>query len=202
MSRNPVCNVITRRQAKIINENKNTIDEINNEQNQININSIPFSKTPDTVNKIDNNEKEEKSIIEHIKARVSKRIIDKPKPNYEEYNSMNDDFHGEAVPLPPSEQTIAKFVQYDTSQLLEDLHIDKNSKLSQSSFSNSETELSEIEIKSTDATRKCQLIEVKDLIHCRKDNIIYFVDNKGNPCDEGALKLIEHNKIEPNFKLP
>ena len=68
MSRNPVCNVITRRQAKIINENKNPIDEINNEQNQININSIPLSKTPDTVNEIDNNEKEEKSINEPIKA--------------------------------------------------------------------------------------------------------------------------------------
>ena len=211
LSRNPVCNVITRRQAKLINENENLIEKINNEHNQININPIPLSKNPDTVNEIDNNKNKEKSInkinnnknkekslTEPIKKRVSKRIIDKPKPNYEEYNSIDDDFHGEAVPPPPSELTMAEPVQLDTSQLFEELHIDKNSELSKSSFSNSETELSEIEIKSTDLTHKCQIIEVKDLIHCRKDNIIYFVDNKGNPCDEGALKLIEHNKIEPN----
>ena len=71
----------------------------------------------------------------------------------------------------------------------------------EASSSNIESEPSEVEIQSTDLSGKCQIIEIKDLFHCRKDNIIYFVSNNGKPCDDGALKLIENNKLESKQTL-
>ena len=39
------------------------------------------------------------------------------------------------------------------------------------------------------------IIETKELIQFRKDNIAYFVANDECPCDEGSRALIEANKI-------
>lgn len=45
-----------------------------------------------------------------------------------------------------------------------------------------------------------KLIEIKEHLRHKKDNIVYFVDSNGTPCDEGAVHLIENDK--PNLNLP
>ena len=39
------------------------------------------------------------------------------------------------------------------------------------------------------------LVETKELLQFRKDNIVYIVASDGSPCDEGSRGLIEANKI-------
>ena len=96
--------------------------------------------------------------------------------------------------LPPqSDETIPCSINNNSLNLPVILNTDN---ISEASPSNIESEPSEVEIQTIDLSRKCQIIEIKDLFHCRKDNIIYFGSNYGKPCDDGALKLIENNKLE------
>lgn len=44
----------------------------------------------------------------------------------------------------------------------------------------------------------CNVIESKELLFLRKDNITYFVDTNGNPLDSGSQKLFERNAL-PNI---
>ena len=202
LSRNPICYVITRNQSKLINNQNKPTNDINNTTNMPNpinntfiSNSINKSSIDELINKDSDNKSE--NIQESIKPRISKRIHNKPKLNYEEADSLDDEIFGEAMLPPRSEKTIHSSIIDNSFELPVILNDDKLSKNSDSSSSIIESEPSEVEITSTDLNRKCQIIEVKDLIHCRKDNIIYFVDINGKPCDEGALKLVENNKIEP-----
>lgn len=44
------------------------------------------------------------------------------------------------------------------------------------------------------------MIETRDLLFLRKDNLVYFIDINGNPLDSGLQKLFERNETE--FKTP
>ena len=48
---------------------------------------------------------------------------------------------------------------------------------------------------------KYQIIETRDFIQVRRDNIVYFVSSNGSPCHLGAAKLIEFNQIETQQAL-
>lgn len=40
---------------------------------------------------------------------------------------------------------------------------------------------------------KNNIIESKELLFLRKDNVTYFMDTDGNPLDSGSQKLFERN---------
>ena len=75
----------------------------------------------------------------------------------------------------------------------------ENSKVSSTSSYDSSN--SNQEIRQFHPNVKSQIIETKEVIQFRKDNLIYFVTSTGNPCDKGAKDLIEFNKIETNQTL-
>ena len=70
------------------------------------------------------------------------------------------------------------------------------------STSNSNSNSSYQETRRFNSNLPCQVIETKEMIQFRHDNLIYLVSSTGEPCDEGARKVIEFNKIESsqNFK--
>lgn len=49
-------------------------------------------------------------------------------------------------------------------------------------------------------TIKNNIIDSRDLLFLRKDNVAYFVDTNGKPLDFGSQKLFEQNEI-PNLSF-
>ena len=61
---------------------------------------------------------------------------------------------------------------------------------------------SELECEKTTRTAfNNDIIETKELVHFRTDNIVYFVASDGNPCDVSSQALIEANKIPVRQKI-
>ena len=74
--------------------------------------------------------------------------------------------------------------------------------LSSKSDKNSESEdewesMSDSETENSNAnSQKYKIVESKELIQFRTDNIVYFVSSNGQACDKGAKKLLESSKIK------
>ena len=79
---------------------------------------------------------------------------------------------------------------------IKDLKNDKISEVPKITLTKIKLEPLEVENKSNELCLKCQITEIKDLFHCQKDNIIYFVNNNDKPYDDGAIKLTENDKLE------
>ena len=77
-----------------------------------------------------------------------------------------------------SQQNCMLFNYFKTR--IKDLKNNKISETSKSLLSNIENEPSEVELKSTNLNHICQIIELKNSINYRKDNIIYSENNKDN----------------------
>ena len=61
---------------------------------------------------------------------------------------------------------------------------------------NLDNEESTSQIKATNETAfNHNIVETKELLQYRSDNIAYFVTSNGSPCDKGSKALIEANKI-------
>ena len=106
----------------------------------------------------------------------------------------------EGVHSPCKSQSNCMLLTY-FKRRIKDLKNDKISEVSKSTLTKIKSKPSEVEIKFNDLSCKCQIIRLKDLFPCRKDNIIYFVINNGNPSNDDTLKLIKYNKIEHKQNL-
>ena len=85
---------------------------------------------------------------------------------------------------------------YDAESESEDMHNNVNTQIHKS---NKKTNISDTETKLTLAKIKY----VKDLLQYRKDNILYFINDKGEPLEKGAKNLIESGRIEiyPEYEI-
>ena len=198
LSRNPVesdillqCNVVTRLQKKLENLSCPTSVKTSN------LDAIPQT---DIIKKIDEG------------CQLStKRYTRNPKPNYVE-SEDEDSINFEIRTISKHNKESFKLNSLDNESLEDTILMDQtestenaprktslrstksNHSSSNSSFSNQEPQI-------LDPNLKCQIIETRDLIQVRRDNIVYFVSSNGSPCDVGAAKLIEFNKIETQQTL-
>ena len=203
LSRNPTeptqfCNVVTRRQQKLMDKDisKPQIinQSINSNENKMNVNSS-LQETP-----IKSQQKPQ---------RLSKRIAEKEKQEYAESESSFSTEPKAKTALPPDKNSLESISSKteddmeDTVKMTESNFEEEilNQQKTNSSFNGSSSCNSTSSNQRTwdhDPNLKCQFIETKEMIQVRNDNIIYFTSNTGKPCDKGGRKLIEFNKIEPN----
>ena len=87
------------------------------------------------------------------------------------------------------------------SEYVENKRKESISGTASTSYSNSDSSYQET--RNFNSNLPCPVVESKEIIQFRHDNLIYFVSSTGKSCDEGAKKLIEFNKIElsQKFKL-
>ena len=73
---------------------------------------------------------------------------------------------------------------------------DKSTRNQQLINGNLDNEESTSQIKATRETAfNHNIVETKELLQYRPDNIAYFVASNGSPCDKGNKALLEANKI-------
>jgi len=85
---------------------------------------------------------------------------------------------------------------YKESEIEDDKSIDSKENLN---IKNNENQMSQMKSTITDIqTFKGNIIDSRELLFLRKNNIAYFVDINGKPLDSGSQKLFEQNEI-PNL---
>ena len=135
------------------------------------------------------------------------------KPNYVE-SEFSDSINPKAKTKVPSEKNSSEIPQLSMYSGNEDTDVMERSNseyeetkekvpiLTTASTSNSNSDSSYQETRRFNSNLPCQVIETKEMIQFRHDNLKYFISSTSELCDEGARKLIEFNKIESsqNFK--
>ena len=185
---------------------------------KLNLNADALLRNPkeqvrtQSCNVITRNQKKKKEAndVSTDEKRKSKRIIGKPTPNYAESESNYSANPKAKTTLPPDkissksskiEDDIEDTVKMTESNFEEQALIQQKENSKASSTASYESSNFNQETREFDHNLKCQIIETKEMIQFRTDNLIYFVTSTGNPWDEGAKDLIEFIKIEANQTL-
>ena len=154
----------------------------------------------------------QKKIQDKCKNPESRKIAKKHIPNDAEGVSSYSTNPKAKAALPPdkissksvsskTEDDMEDIVKMTESNFEEQALIQHKEYLKVSSTSSYNSSNSNHETREFDPNLKCQIIETKEMIQFRKDNILYSVTSTGTPCDKGARNLIEFNKIETNQTL-
>lgn len=218
LSRNPIesqVNVVTRRQKRVQDATK--CPEIQNQpevrQTEVNYDDkisndklkIDKKSTGEVPNEVNDNALFDDD--EYVRKLRNKQKID-----YAESESNDDDFEAE-IKIPERYETpkVKKKNQLITRD--EDLSNSEYSDCSSIGSNDGEIEgISDYEQENSEKDMKNNvnldinvnlgnIIETREILHHRHDNIVYFVSINGEPCDKGAEGLIKNNKIPEKQNL-
>ena len=196
LSRNPtepisVC-AITRAQKK----KEKPVNDLFTDKNPIHLRAKEIITDPKTKG----NNHQSEPLPEEPSQRYPKRNINK-NLNYFESDTESGDEEGEARMFPstvnsnPVEQNSRKRSTKEQKDAR-----NKNQTITPHIIPVPSTSIASLESADnvSHTSYRRQIVETREAIQYRTDNIAYFITNNGLPCDEGARKLLEFNKISPN----